>query len=288
MEFSNNPNNILLLKQGITYSNLWISLGSIFFAIQFYWIFSISVDYYLLGFIFSSTFLTYNFQRFVKVENGQLIKGPRYLWMRKHFFFFKLSLYFSVFLVFFFFLHLHKSTYSVICFSGIVSLFYVAKIPIKRGGTNLRDIPGLKIFLIGIVWMLTAVYIPALQADLTIDFRTHLWALASYFYIIAITIPFDIRDVELDEANKKTIPQFLGLRRAKQIGIGLIIFYFILLCILIEILFLPFSFVGIMITIGLIMNSKPTNNELYYSLLIDGLLILQPLCLYLDFYLLKF
>lgn len=272
-----------LFLQGIAYSNLWISLGALFFAAQTYILFNIKWDYYLLAFVFCATFLTYNFQRYVKLKKGQMIQGSRYFWMKNHLIFIRVSLVFGMILTLFFAWHLKASTSPILALSGIVSFFYIARLPFKKGGINLRDIPGLKIFLIGIVWMLTAVYLPFVQAARFIDFDAHLLGLASLIYIISITIPFDIRDVNVDEVTKKTIPQFLGIRKAKIISTGLMIGYLLILSIITRGAFLPFSYFGGFTALLLVRISKPSMaNELHYSLAIDGLLILQPLLLWLD------
>ena len=39
------------------------------------------------------------------------------------------------------------------------------------------------------------------------------------FFILAITIPFDIRDLKYDEANLRTIPIIFGASKARLIGL---------------------------------------------------------------------
>ena len=40
-----------------------------------------------------------------------------------------------------------------------------------------------------------------------------------FLFVVAITLPFDIRDVDFDDATLKTIPQVLGVIYAKRFGI---------------------------------------------------------------------
>jgi hypothetical protein len=92
--------------------------------------------------------------------------------------------------------------------SGIISFFYVLHVPGLKG-KNLRDIPGIKIYIIALVWVLITVIVPYL-IDTNLNFQKTLILFgAEVLFMISITIPFDIRDINLDEKSKKTIPQLI-------------------------------------------------------------------------------
>jgi 4-hydroxybenzoate polyprenyltransferase len=40
-----------------------------------------------------------------------------------------------------------------------------------------------------------------------------------FFFIAAITIPFDIRDLNFDDKNLKTLPQVIGIQKSKVVGL---------------------------------------------------------------------
>jgi 4-hydroxybenzoate polyprenyltransferase len=98
-------------------------------------------------------------------------------------------------------------------------------------------------------------------------------SVAFFIFIVSITIPFDIRDVTLDEVSKKTIPQLIGINSAVYLSIGLLVLSQVLLQLL-----LPFNLGIWMFTLlGIIVlyQSKFKQPELFFSGIIDGLFIMQ-------------
>lgn len=103
-------------------------------------------------------------------------------------------------------------------FLGALSLVYPIPLPFKNktNGLNyrLRDIPFIKIFLISLTWATGSCcyFAPALQVGHS--FPYHLFLL-QFIFIFFITIPFDINDIEIDNAvGVKTIPILLGIKKA--------------------------------------------------------------------------
>ena len=108
---------------------------------------------------------------------------------------------------------------------GFLALLYT--LPLRIGGRSmqLRHFPGIKIFLIAVLWTLATVRIPlSLSGALPIQ---NLWIteISRFVFIIGITIPFDIRDLKYDSPKLRTIPQQVGKTKAKKIAkIHLLIF----------------------------------------------------------------
>ena len=163
---------------------------------------------------------------------------------------------------------------------GSISFFYAWKIPIKN--SNLRDLPHVKIYLIAIVWASTSVILPSINQGIDIANINYILFLANFLFIIAITIPFDIRDKELDEKRKLTIPQILGIRNAKIVAIILMTITYALIINITDSMYLNFA-LGFcyLISFVLIMKSSIRQHDHYYSFGIDGILVLQTLLIYL-------
>jgi len=259
--------------------NLWIALGAVAFTLNFYIITNEPPSINVLGFVFSSTLFTYNFQRLLKIHLKINLSGDRVEWILTH----KLLVYILTFIaliatLYFTFLFI-ESVWELFIISGVISFFYVWKIPFLKG-YNLRDVPGIKIYLIAVVWVLVCVLMPTILSDLIeVNWSTFLIALALFTFIVSITIPFDIRDIDLDEKSKKTIPQLIGVKWAVYLSIGLMIFSQILLQYLIS--FNAGIWIFIPIAIFILFQSKKTQPELFFSGLVDGLLIVQLGLLYL-------
>ncbi len=100
---------------------------------------------------------------------------------------------------------------------GIISLGYV--IPFFNGKKRLRDFNHIKIFLIAIVWSWVTVFLPALEIDEASALPVGLMILERAFFIFAITLPFDVRDLKVDShSNVQTIPAVIGIKKTKILG----------------------------------------------------------------------
>jgi len=257
---------------------LWIALGAVALTLNFYIITNESPNLNVLGFVFSSTLFTYNVQRLLKIRLKINLSGDRVEWILNHKVFVYTVTFISLMATFYFTYLFFESVWELFIISGIISFFYVWKIPfIKR--YNLRDVPGVKIYLIAVVWVLICVLVPTILSELIeINWNTFLIALALFSFVVSITIPFDIRDIGLDEKSKKTIPQLIGVKRAVYLSIGLITFSQMLLQYLVS--FNAGIWIFIPSAIFILFQSKKTQPELFFSGVVDGLLILQLGLLY--------
>jgi 4-hydroxybenzoate polyprenyltransferase len=173
----------------------------------------------------------------------------------------------------------------LLIFLGVLSFAY--GLPLFSVGDHkfgLRNIPGLKPFLITLVWTLSIVLLPILEAQdansINISMRDSMILLAKRFlFIAALTIPFDIRDLFQDrKANLRTIPVVWGEKNAYlfcQILLGgYIVLLFLFRNIGANIDFFALTLTTIL-TGWLIFKSGWQKNEYYYFFYLDGVLILQ-------------
>jgi 4-hydroxybenzoate polyprenyltransferase len=153
---------------------------------------------------------------------------------------------------------------------------------------GLRNIPGLKQFLITLVWTMSSVLLPvmeSLHAHLsTISLRDVTILLAKRFLFIgALTMPFDIRDIFHDySVGLKTIPVIYGEKKAYLFCQIVLIGYVVLLFLFRNNGFNN-DFFALTITAvlagWLIFHSTIEKNDYYYFFYVDGVLILQYLML---------
>ena len=83
-------------------------------------------------------------------------------------------------------------------------------------------------YTIAIVWAGVTTLLPVI--DGMQDMKVAVWIsfVQRFLFIIVITLPFDIRDLNYDREDINTIPKSLGIRRTKLLGIGLLVVLFIL------------------------------------------------------------
>lgn len=174
-----------------------------------------------------------------------------------------------------------------------VSLAYALPLfPVKGKWIRLRDFPFVKIFLIALVWVYLTVFIPllfsAIPAEAMLDvlpFDMLCWGFESFLLIIALTIPFDIRDLPYEAGKVKTIPGLLGWKNARLLAVLLLFaaFSFRMLGNATESHFLNPGFFAALLWYGcaatLLLKTNPARGEYFYSFGMDGLFVLYALLL---------
>lgn len=155
----------------------------------------------------------------------------------------------------------------------IAFLSFIYAIPILPGGMRLREVSVLKIFLIAFVWAYVSVFfVTDLNSKMAILIFTE-----RFFFIYAITIPFDLRDSVADKKyNLKTMPHVLGIKGAQISAV---------VALLINVLIAhsnPVSnFYAVFITsclaFLLILMWSEDKKWYYYLFCLDGLIVLQAL-----------
>ncbi len=275
----------------LLFSNLFIALAAVAQLALTYRLLGLPAPTYLLAFICCSTLLVYNLSMLlVKPVAPQNSVFKRVRWIFKH-----LRLQISVTLVAAIsvvalaLFYLSIPAILLMSFVGLIALAYNYPLfKIKQQQIRIRNLPGLKLFLIALVWTLSCVLLPMVEVGykygISIPTNEILLLLTQRFlFICALTIPFDIRDLFEDNLyHLKTIPVILGERKT-------IIFCQLLLAGALILMFLftknlnlaniglSFTFI---LTGWLIFKAKLKKNEYYYFFFLDGMLILQFLVLW--------
>lgn len=234
-----------------------------------------------LGFMFFSTLFVYPFHRLygvyttIPIEHTKIQKSvfrrPRLTQV-----FFGLGLIGSIY----FAIQLPKAFIELLMPLALISLTYSLPIlPTTNGWKRLRDIPGIKIYVIALVVVLTTSTIPLITQQVDRTDIVYL-GLQRLLFIIAITIPFDIRDINLDKKwNLKTIPLLLGTNRALDISTYLL--YGSAALVLLQYFhtdLIPFpvmtsSIIAIGFSSFLVQGYKNFKSDLYNAILIEGTMV---------------
>jgi len=266
---------ISITKQ-IVFSNLWISFGAVCLTLNFYVLNNIKINTSLLYFVFFTTLFSYNFQRLIKIKLNINLKGERVEWImvnqKSVLLITSIALLGSVYFGFEFILEF----WAHLTFIGVLTFFYVWKIP-GLNGKSLRDIPTLKIFIIAFVWVLFCVIFPYLVENRYLfTQRVIIDIISTFMLMVSITIPFDVRDMKLDKHTTKTIPQIIGETKARYLSIILFLLSEALIVYNYPNLMYS-SFIFIVVSVIILNLSKQTNKEIYFSGLVDSILVIKTL-----------
>ncbi|MEO6347408.1 MAG: hypothetical protein ABIO60_05800 [Aquaticitalea sp.] len=180
-------------------------------------------DEWVLLFIFFATITGYNFVKYfglAKFHHRSLSD-----WL-------KMIQVFSIIcfgVMVFFALHLQAKSLMYIAGFGIITFLYAIPILPEHlfidKQKNLRSIGGLKIYVIGLVWVGVTVLLPLLNNAYTFDTEVWLTAFQRFVFVVILMLPFEIRDLQYDSLRLSTIPQKIGIKNTKIIGIVLAIVF---------------------------------------------------------------
>jgi len=208
----------------ILYSNLWIGLAGLTMALQTQLLLTKKIEFTpLIGLIFFSTLFLYALHRIVGISKvHKFIEDvERYAVIAK--FRHHIIVYAVIAAVggLYCFWYVSWSIWWALIIPVFISLGYV--LPFLSGKKRLRDFNHIKIYLVAIVWAWITVTLVAIDYNQALSMSGILLFLERSFFIFAITIPFDIRDLKVDTHSAvKTIPASIGIAKSKQLILGLI------------------------------------------------------------------
>ena len=155
---------------------------------------------------------------------------------------------------------------------GLISTLY--NVPNREESRSIipfRSIPFLKVFLISYVWASISSILPAID---TREFsQEYVWIFTSHFlFILAITLPFDIRDLKTDLKNNIiTVPNVIGITGTKIFALSTLFLSNLIIIYQKQ----GLALLAVFIIAGfLIIKSSPKRKDHYYTIFIDGTIIL--------------
>jgi hypothetical protein len=181
------------------------------------------LDYGLFSFF--AALAVYNLDKLWKI---QWVSKPSYwlLWIRKHQVTLWISTCISGILAFYILIWTIELksyfTLIILCTTGIIAFLY--SFPLQT--IRLRNIPGAKAILIASVWVFILTCLPVINEHIVLTHKSLIFG-SLFTFFLAITIPFDIRDIDRDSEKLKTIPQRFGIPKAKLFSYFALVISFI-------------------------------------------------------------
>jgi len=281
---------ILSTLDFLLFSNVFIALCAVAQGLVTYHLLQTRPDPYILAFLFFATIGLYNFSMLLsKPTNPENSPYLRVRWIFAHH-----RLIISITMISILCLiplslwYLSIESKVLMIFTGLLAVGYnVPFLTLNQQKIGLRNIPGIKLFLIALVWSVSCVLLPIVELERSYQINvssaeTLLLVAKRFLFIAAITVPFDIRDLFQDKLYAlKTIPVMLGEKKAYIFCQFLLLGYLALL-----LLFRQATYADVIattLTLGLtgwlIFKSNIQKNEYYYFFFLDGTMLLQYLML---------
>jgi hypothetical protein len=201
-------------------ASIHVAFAVVAFAFITSQLLNINLESHLVLFLLFGTIPAYNFIKYGAAAKKYLYLKNTYQKRIQLFSFLcaALGLYFSA--------KLSWETWKGICLLGILVMLYaIPLIPDKR---NLRNLGILKIIMVSLVWTGTTVLLPVLEGGLTFSHDLLVLFLQRFILILVLMIPFEIRDLQTDPGALHTIPQRIGVRKTRLLGLLLSFVFFLL------------------------------------------------------------
>ncbi|MFT3795277.1 hypothetical protein [Flavobacterium sp.] len=175
---------------------------------------------YTAGFGFFGTIVGYNFVKYDALARSGRPKMST-----------RLKLFIAVSFVAFWgaaycFFHLKPLTQIVSGLCLLVTAFYT--LPFFPNKRNARSWSGLKIYIVSLCWVGVTVALPVLDAgiDWTTDFL--LVSAKRFILVVVLLFIFEIIDLAWDDPHLKTVPQQIGVKNTKKLGVFLLVIFLLL------------------------------------------------------------
>jgi len=238
-----------------------------------YQLFNIPINPYILLFVTIATPFSYSLAESFSYGLNQ---------ENKSFFTFKKLFFGFTFLVLLYIASfLNKNTTAQFAMAAIIAIGY--NLPLKTNKNSafrLRQIKGLKIFLIAFSWTLVTVYIP-INLYIVNKISLTIVLINNFLFIAILSLLFDIKDFQKDkENNLPSIPVLIGVTKSYHIIQLILALLIISTCYLYDVVgfaTIAALLLHILFSYVVIFKLKSSHKNFYYTILIDGLLISQAL-----------
>src|SRR5690606_16047694 len=188
--------------------------------------YQVPYDANVLFFVFFSSVTGYNFVKYFGI--AKFHHRSLATWLKA----IQVFSFFSFLLLCYYTLKLNTVSLMYILGFALITFFYAIPLLPKDlfvdHKHNLRSISGLKVYLIALVWSGVTVFLPLINNEYTIDASVILTGFQRFLFIIVLMLPFEIRDLRFDSLRLGTIPQKIGVKLTKIIGILLMVLFWLL------------------------------------------------------------
>lgn len=185
-----------------------------------HFMFNISKDEPIAYFAFFGTIVGYNFVKYDALARAQKTE------MRKELKLIVILSFFSLLAVGYFFFQLQRITQMVSV--GVLALTLLYTLPFFPNRKNARNWAGVKIYIVALCWVGVTLVLPLVNAHIALGLDFYLKCVQRFILVFVLILIFEILDLANDDPHLKTVPQQIGVRRTKIIGLLLLLpFYFL-------------------------------------------------------------
>ena len=265
------------------YGNFWVGLCAVAQAALTYRLIGVQYSWALLLVLFLATFFVYNIgvlldykllvstkNKFVSIRTQVIRENARSL--------IYLIAAAEIFISPIIYGALKPLSILIFMFAGLISIAYF--LPVLPSRKGLRQIPGLKTLIIGLIWTMSTVWVPIIESGIALDNTVLMRLLTERFLlVIVLALVADARDEVVDRENRlTTIVTYIGVKKVKYVCIVLLVVECLLSGVnsnaigsYLYIANIVFSIVAILV----VWYSFNNRSSLYHLFVVDGLTVAQ-------------
>ncbi len=185
----------------------------------------LSFDQNLLWFNFYATITGYNFVKYYGLAKWH--RRGLASWLKV----IQLFSFASFIMLCYYAFKLEFNTLQLILVFGIITFLYAIPFIPKKWyidtKQNLRGVSGLKVYVIALVWSGVTVVLPIVNSHLLLNEDMVITIFQNFILVVTLMLPFEIRDLSFDSLKLATIPQRIGVRRTKILGLILLLVFYL-------------------------------------------------------------
>ena len=201
-------------------SSIHVALSVYALVRMTHFMFEIPYDEPMAFFAFFGTIVGYNF-----VKYDALARAKKRM-MRKELKIITVFSFFSFLAVGFYFFKLELVTQLVAIAVLMLTLLYT--LPFFPNRKNARNWAGVKIYIVALCWVGVTLLLPLVNTNLDLGFDFFIKCIQRFILVFNLILVFEIIDLANDDPHLKTVPQQIGVKRTKVLGLLLLVpFYFL-------------------------------------------------------------
>ncbi|MEC4113766.1 UbiA prenyltransferase family protein [Myroides pelagicus] len=200
-----------LLKNQLLYvylnGSIHVSLAVFALTQMTFYFCGLPFDLFTSLMVFSGTLFSYNF-----IKYASLIRSVRFSISPSLKVIVGLSL-LALLVGTYSFLQLHTKAQLVTL--GLLFLSVLYAIPISKKIPNLRNLAGLKVYIVCFCWAVVTVVVPVINASQELNLDILIKCVQRFILVLVLIGIFEIVDLQHDSLSLKTLPQQLGITTTK-------------------------------------------------------------------------
>ncbi len=99
---------------------------------------------------------------------------------------------------------------------ALLTLLY--NLPFIPSKYRLRELKSFKIFIIALVWTGTTLWLLLIDQVKIFSIEVYLRSISYFAFVLALILPFEIRDLQFDDPKLGTFPQRFGISNTRKLG----------------------------------------------------------------------